>query len=365
VYRRYLASALGLARQGEQVLRQVRPTAVVVFNGLFYPESVLRSLARRMDIPVITHEVGLRPLSAYFSHQDATFRSLDLPANAVLSDAEDARLDRYLSDRLQGDFTMAGIRFWDGMEGLPGGLRERIAAHRQVVGVFGNVAFDTSQIHANTLFEDMFQWLDGVAEVIGRHPETLFVFRAHPDEGRPGKESQESLASWFRVRGLDRHRNAVLIPPHDPTSSYDIVHASKFVLVYSSSIGLEASILRVPVLCAGRARYTQVPAVLLPPDRDAYWRTLEMWLAPQAVPFEESWRRVARAFLYQELFQASLDLGEFVAADPTMPGMVQFAPFEPEGLRHASVIEVIRRGIQEGAPFLALPQAPTMEPGRA
>jgi len=39
----------------------------------------------------------------------------------------------------------------------------------------------------------MFAWLDRVLEIIKAHPETFFVIRAHPDEGRPGKQSVKAL----------------------------------------------------------------------------------------------------------------------------------------------------------------------------
>ena len=93
---------------------------------------------------------------------------------------------RYLEKRFQGQFTMAGIRFWPEMNGLDEALLEKAGQFQQIVPVFTNVVFDTSQVHANTVFPHMFAWLDLVLDLIRAHPETLFVIRAHPDEMRPG-----------------------------------------------------------------------------------------------------------------------------------------------------------------------------------
>ena len=95
---------------------------------------------------------------------------------------------------------MAGVRFWPEMRGLDEDFLARLAQFKQVVPVFTNVIFDTSQPHSNVVFPHMFAWLDLILELVRAHPETLFVMRAHPDESRPGKASRESVANWVQRR---------------------------------------------------------------------------------------------------------------------------------------------------------------------
>ncbi len=159
---------------------------------------------------------------------------------------------------------MAGIRFWPSMQGLDEAFLQKAARFKQIVPIFTNVIFDTSQPHANTVFGDMFEWLDRVLKVIRRHPETLFVIRAHPDELRVRKESRETVEDWATRHGVREEPNVMVIGPRQPLSSYELIQRSKFVMVYNSTIGLEASILGAPVLCAGRARYTRYPTVFFP-----------------------------------------------------------------------------------------------------
>ena len=77
--------------------------------------------------------------------------------------------------------------------------------------VFTNVIFDTSQSHANVIFPHMFAWLDEVAALIRNHPKTLFVIRAHPDEERPGKAAEESVADWVEKNGIATLPNVVFV----------------------------------------------------------------------------------------------------------------------------------------------------------
>jgi hypothetical protein len=352
LFRRYLASAASLARRFGEVFAQLEPRSLVVFNGIMYPEAVARAVAVRKGIPVVTHEVGLRPFSAFFSHGHATFREVELSPDYELSAGEERRLDEYLEARFLGRFTMAGIRFWPEMKGLPEELSKRISQHRQTVAVFTNVIFDTSQVHANTIFPDMFTWLEAVAEEIEADPQTLFVIRAHPDEERPGKASQETVETWLRGRRLAGRPNVAFFGPKDPFSSYELIRRSKVVLVYNSSIGLEATILGAPVLCAGRARYTQIPTVFFPPNRELYGDELRRMLQAEAIEVPPEFAPNARRFLSYELYQASLDLSEFLVPYPGTPGMVEFSGFSPDAISRDEELAVIRDGVLEGRPFV-------------
>jgi len=351
LFRRYLVSAASLAGRFEKILDESRPRSLVVFNGIQYPEAVARAVARRRGIPVVTHEVGLRPFSAFFSHRDATFREVEFSADFCLSGEDETRLDDYLSERFQGQFSMAGIRFWPEMKALPDDLLERMARHEGTVAVFTNVIFDTSQVHANTLFPEMFSWLETLQAEIERRPETLFVIRAHPDEDRPGKESRETVAAWVEERGLARRPNVAFFGPSDHISSYELIRRSKLVLVYNSSIGLEASILGVPVLCAARARYTQLPTVYFPATREEYGRELRRLLGAERIPVPPEFAPNARRFLFYELFQASLDLSKFLTPYPGVPGMVTFSDFPPDAVSAHPEMGVIREGILRQKPF--------------
>ena len=352
VFRMYLASAASLSVQFDALMEATVPRAVLVFNGVFYPEAVVREVARRRGLPVITHEVGLRPYSAFFSRADATFRELELDLDRALTAEEELELDRYIANRRAGRFTMAGIRFWPKMQPLPPGLINKMEEHDRTVSIFTNVIFDTSQIHANEIFPNMFAWLDELKPAIQRHPETLFVIRAHPDEDRPGKASRESVAHWFAASGLDGRSNVVFFEPSELIDSYELVSRSSAVLTYNSSIGLEAAIMGRPVLLAGRARFSSSQSVITPSNGADYARALEVLLAGSSEEVPGGALDNARHFLYDELYRASLDLSEFLAPYPDAPGMVSLTKFEGDRIESSKAIGVIVRGILEGRQFV-------------
>jgi len=248
---------------------------------------------------------------------------------------------------------MAGIQFWPSMRGLDEAFLERAGAFKQIVPVFTNVIFDTSQPHANTVFPHMFAWLEMVLQEIETHPDTLFVIRAHPDETRTRKESRETVEAWVRARHVDQLPNVVFIAPRQYLSSYELIQRSKFVLVYNSTIGLEASIMGKPVLCGGRARFTQYPTVFFPQSIDEQRTMLRRFLGADRVEAPPEHVRNARRFLYYQLFRASLPFGEFL--EPSVrTTQTRLKKFQLDLLSpvNSPAMEAISRGLLEGGDFL-------------
>ncbi len=354
VLREYIISASRVIEQFSSLIDDIQPQSVVVFNGQFYPEAAARWVAHRKGLPVISHEVGLMPFTGYFTPGEATAYPIDIPEGYELNSAQNARLDAYLSKRFKGDFSMAGIRFWSGMQELDQSFLDLAAGFKQIVPVFTNVIFDTSQGHANVLFNDMFAWLDELLDIIQRHPETLFVIRAHPDEKRPGKESRETVADWVKKSGCGTLPNVYFVDADEPFSSYDLIRRSKFVIFYNSTIGLEASIMGVPVLCGGKARFTQVPSVFFPDSAEDYSRMAEEFLiADDVKPLPEHCLN-ARKFLYYQLFRTSLPFDHFLEEDRFWKGYVILKNFDVNDLKreNSPTMDTILHGILENGDFL-------------
>lgn len=347
--RAFILSAWNVAREFYALLEKEKPQVVVIFNGLFFPEAIAAWLARRRGVRVITHESGFQPFSGYFVEGEVTKYPLTLP-DLPLTPEQNARLDADLERRWQGDFTMAGVRFWKEMrQELPATLLEKASRFQQTVAIFSNVIFDTSQIYANTLFENMFVWLDALSDVIKSHPETLFLLRAHPDETRPGKASRETVAGWYAQRAAHLP-NLVLIPPEEPTSSYQLIRLARFVLTYNSTIGLEAILLGKPSLAAGRSTPTQFDTVFYEETPQAYWSRLKRWMTEGPDPVTPDRIERTRRFLYYRTYRFSLPFGEFLeATEPT--GYVRLKDFSLADLRRSPTIQAVLQGIFEGKPF--------------
>jgi hypothetical protein len=349
--REYILSAWNVAQKFSDLLDQIQPRAVVVFNGQFYPEAVARYISQRRGVRVVTHEVGLQPATAFFTDGEATAYPIHIPDEFELNEEQNAKLDAYLARRFQGDFSMAGIKFWADIKGLDESFLQKAAGFKQIVPVFTNVIFDTSQPHANTVFDDMFDWLDLVLDVIREHRDTLFVIRAHPDELRVRKASRETVEGWVASRGADREPNVIFVGPRETLSSYELIQKSKFVMVYNSTIGLEASIMGAAVLCAGRARFTQYPTVFFPQTVEGIKNKMEEFLGTEQIDIPPEFKRHARRFLYYQLFRTSLPFGRFL--EPSVrTTQTTLETFKLNELLASDAIKTILDGLLNDGDFL-------------
>ncbi len=355
--REYILSAYRVAGEFSALIEKEQPQAVIVFNGILFPEATARYVSRQRGIRAITYEVGFRPLSAFFTEGEATAYPIYIPASFELSRQQNARLDAYLEKRFLGQFSMAGIRFWPEMRRLDDAFLARAAQFRQVVPVFTNVVFDTSQVHAGTVFSDMFAWLDEVLAIIRAHPETLFVIRAHPDELRLHKESRESVHDWVLHNRITELPNVAFIDAREYFNSYELIQRSKFGMVYNSTIGLEASILGCAVLCGGRARYTQYPTVFFPQTIPDYSQQAEAFLAADKIEIPPEFQRNARKFLYYQLYRTSLPFSEYLEEE-TRPGFVKLRAFPWQALspEKSPTMQVVLDGLVNHGDFL-LPES--------
>jgi hypothetical protein len=347
--REYILSAYNVAQEFAVFLDQHQPACVLIFNGIMYPEATARWVAQKRAVRVITYEVGFQRFSAFFTEGDATAYPIAIPQNFELSPAQNTRLDEYLEKRFKGQFTMAGIRFWPEMRGLDQAFLEKAAAFKQIVAVFTNVVYDTSQVHANTVFPHMFAWLDAVLEIIHSHADTLFVIRAHPDEMRPGtrKVSRETVAAWVERNGVDRLPNVVFIGSQEYLSSYELIQRSSFVMVYNSSIGLEAALMGAAVLCAGKARYTQYPTVFFPGTQAEFKESALRLLDAAHIQVPAEFQYNARRFLYYQLFRASLSFEEYLTEDENRKGFARLRHFSWQQLlpENSATMSVLVDGI--------------------
>ena len=125
-------------------------------------------------------------------------------------------------------------------------------------------------------------------------------------------------------------------------------------MVYNSTIGLEASILGHPVLCAGRARYTQLPTVFFPDSAERYATQVEAFLAASEILVPPEFMRNARRFLYYQLYRSSLPFGVYFEEDGIWPGFVRLKNFNLQALSPTAspAIKTILQGILDNGDFL-------------
>jgi hypothetical protein len=358
LFREFILSAYHVGKEFKALADRENPDVVLVFNGQQFPEAMVSYLANQRGIKVISHETGYQPFTAFMTTGDSTARKVYLSDEELtLTPEENKKLDAYLEERFKGSFSMAGIQFWQEITELPSMIEQKLGEFNQMVPIFTNVIFDTSQAHANKVFEHMFAWLDATLKVVKSHPDTLFVLRAHPDELRPNstKKAKETVQDWVEKTGAANLPNLVFIPPLTYVSSYDLIQRSKFVLAYNSSIALESVLLGKLPLCAGWAWYSEYPVVVSPETEEEFHHQINGFLAAEQVALpEESWQ-IARSLVYHQNFRVSIPF-ERQLEPHALPGFVRIKEFDVSLLndRDDPAVKSLVTGIRNDLPVIRI-----------
>ncbi|HEX9012089.1 MAG TPA: hypothetical protein VF813_01185, partial [Anaerolineaceae bacterium] len=159
---------------------------------------------------------------------------------------------------------------------------------------------------------------------------------------------------WVQANQVAHLPNVLYVGPEEPFSSYELIQRSKFVLIYNSTIGLEASILGLPVISGGKARFSQIPTVFFPKSQLGFRQQVETFLQAEHAEALPEHRRNARRFLYYQLFRSSLPFGDFIEEDGVWRGYVRLKAFDWQALLPARspALRAVSEGILNGKAFL-------------
>lgn len=304
-FREFLESAAIVTRAFGRLLDRERPDAVVMVSGLFFAEALMRELATERGIRVVTYDFPGRPGTVVVSSgSPATFYEIDELWNqrgAVQPTAEEReRVLESIGGRLSG--TDAGhwssFRF-DREERASAGSRCRLA-------VFTNVSWDTAVTLRDIGFTDIYEWLDTIVAWALEHDDVQVDIRVHPGEIRVrGFESEDALADYVRERFPELPERILAHGPESRIDSYALIDAADAVLVYTSTIGLEAVVLGTPVIVGAEVHYCDKGFTIDAGTPDELRATLDR-LGELTLTEEERHRAIAYANLF--FFESMVEL---------------------------------------------------------
>lgn len=251
----FLESAAIVTRAFGRLLDREQPDSIVMVSGLFFAEAAMRELASQRGIPVVMYDFPGRPGTVFVSEKTpASFYEIDdLWAARGQDQPSAAERDRVLDAigaRRSGDDTLwSAFRFDDAAPGARTDVGRRIA-------VFTNVSWDTAVTSRDIGFRDIYEWLEVVVSWVLEHDDVTVDIRVHPGELRVrGFESDDSLADYIRTRFPDLPDRITVHGPESSVDSYALIESADTVLVYTSTIGLEAVVLGRPTIVAADVHY--------------------------------------------------------------------------------------------------------------
>jgi hypothetical protein len=263
VTRGYLESAIVYAEASRQLLDRHKPDVCVLINGLFHAERVFSEVARTSGVRVFSYETGFRPRTFHFTDTGA---AAHLPVDEIwdtrkldpLDAVAEKRLDAYFNERSKGGGVVS--IYWPKMDSRREQLAKRLnlRSDKPLAVLFPNIAWDSATVNLDTAFRSMKHWVEHTISVFDACPERQLVIRIHPAEIRlPMMETRDPIGEHIRSRFGTLPANVRMVPADDPADSYELLAMSDAVLVYTSTLGLEATAQGRRVVVAAKPHYAR------------------------------------------------------------------------------------------------------------
>lgn len=346
----FLTGAATMAMAAKRLVEQMSPDVIVMVNGQFFEERIVREVAAAEGVRVVTYETSPQRGGLFFSDGEPATEYdvgelLEERAWRQLSEEENRRLDSVLSRRRTGSDTQGYFtQVFGEISAGDGG---------KLFALFTNVTWDTAVTGREWAFGSVFEWVAATIRIAADLPKTTFVIRIHPAESRlPGRETREPLKLLIESEFPVLPDNVVVIPPEDPIDSYALIDKADAVGVFTSTIGLEAAAFGKAVCVVGRTHYRGKGFTTDVEDPTEYVSLLGdlAWATPDE-------RKTQRARIYAHTFfcQATLPFKAVQEIHPSEP-VFAFSSTQELAAGRDPVLDTICRGILEGGQFRIDPE---------
>lgn len=312
--RDFLTSGIVLLRAYERLLDHVRPDIVIMLNGLYMTFRLMWQLAARRGATVYTYERAFRRNGWVFA-KDAAAATLPLDkawgdvCDKPLTPCEAEELDGYIRSRELGTIEDV-FEFNTSPEERADVIFKELALdpEKPIATLFPNSFTDTSTMDMDGAFPSIYDWIYRSVDFFRVHPEYQLVLRAHPAETIL-LDQPENLAQIIRVRYPELPPNVRMVGPESSISSYRLCDLSRVVLVYLSTIGVEAALKGKACLVAGMPMYRGL-GFTLDVESPAQYESLLRCL-PEIEPLAPVQVDLARRFAYLYFFRKAVILPWF------------------------------------------------------
>lgn len=159
-----------------------------------------------------------------------------------------------------------------------------------------NSSWDSAALGLHAVFDDNTQWIVETVRYLLEHSEASVIVRQHPAERLDFASTTDDYGELLR-RHFGAHPRLRFIAAAEPINSYSLLDQVAAVIVYTSTIGMEAAALGRPVITPSNSYYSQLGFVWRAATENEY-RTLLARAAARELTVTEEMRRDACVCYY-------------------------------------------------------------------
>jgi len=253
------------------VLNVSRIERVLIPGGFFGLSALYVAIARQLGMDFATFDgssgvlrLTQRGIAAHLADVPAACHAVK---NSLTNEARDQVLSMgraELDDRCNArDFRHFQVAAATGRDDL-----------RYDIFVPLNIRWDSAALGRQRAFETVTEWLDSLLEWVASKSDVSICIRQHPRERLDFAKGSDNLAPLL-VKHSGLGERLRIVAADEELNSYDLLRFAKVVLPHTSTVGIEAALLGLPVILGTAVYYEDLGFCKKAATREEYFAALE------------------------------------------------------------------------------------------
>lgn len=217
-----------------------------------------------------------------------------------------------------------------------------------------NLRWDSAALSRTRLFPTVEEWITALVQWVATEPAARLCIRQHPAERNKVTASADDIGALVRRINTAGER-VRFVAAEDPVNSYDLLRTARVVLPFTSTLGMEAPMLGIPVVTSAKNYYETFSFASRAESPEHYLQLIaqairgELTVSPEAS--EEA------AFVYFLTQHCNFLLTVFTAEATEF---LEWAKLPPAELWNRPDTLDLKRAIRTGEPIAAIRFARTL-----
>jgi hypothetical protein len=255
---RYLISTFAVYRSVRNFLRLTLIDRFYIFNGRMSMTRAILRACEAENVEFYTHECG-NDSQTYSLFHNAMPHGIAMMTKQMLNHWRQAEKNpdratiaaKWFLDRAKG-FKVNGYSFVEQQKaGLLPADRNPLKRH---IAIFNNGSFEYATVgddYKNHLYTNQIEGLQRIIDSLKPYKDKYHItIRIHPNLVGLSKEIEPIMAL--------KSDFVTIVLPESPISTYALIEHSEKILVFSSTVGIEAVYFGKPSILAGKAAYQEL-----------------------------------------------------------------------------------------------------------
>jgi hypothetical protein len=276
-----LQTALYIYRASLEILNNIKPNLVYIFNGRFSELHAAIKACEKLSIPYITHDRGanIYKYSLFDNCLPHNHNNLNRQIESCWRKSDNNKYkigEKWFSDR------RAGVD-----QAWPSHLKNQISflmpssfdKTKQNIAIFNSSLDEFEAIPGweNQIYDNEIKALNKIFEDFKGEEDYHFYLRIHPNLGTNKNRQLREIEDIQKKN----YKNVDFIWPDDPIDTYSLIDNCDKSLVFGSTVGVEACFWDKPSILAGRAFYENLDCAYIAKSHDNLIELIKADLKPK------------------------------------------------------------------------------------